>query len=164
MQLRSPLPIALTGAAAHAALAPSGRGQVIAAFARSFYVEGDEGGLACIGPPTLGAGPLNALGAFPDGSVDVVIGDGVVVALDAAREWHPEPCRIGDVSGGLQKLVTTVQTTRRSDGFIPFITPLALGSGFPLPAPPPQGGRENSVNALLTAIRSTSGRPSGPTM
>ncbi len=55
------------GRAARDCLAPGGRGSVLAVFRRSFYVEFDDGALACIGPDGMGAGPLNALARLPDG-------------------------------------------------------------------------------------------------
>jgi hypothetical protein len=48
------------GYAARRALSPGRRGTVIARFERSFYVA-TGGGLACIGAPGLGRGPLNVL-------------------------------------------------------------------------------------------------------
>jgi len=54
------------GRGARAALAPGVRGKVLAVFRRSFYVELDNGALACIGPENMGAGPINALARLPD--------------------------------------------------------------------------------------------------
>ncbi|MGQ0509563.1 MAG: DUF2877 domain-containing protein [Betaproteobacteria bacterium] len=48
------------GYAARHALSPGRRGKVIARFERSFYVA-TGGGLACVGGPGLGRGPLNVL-------------------------------------------------------------------------------------------------------
>ena len=55
------------GRVARGCLAPGCRGSVLAVFRRSFYVEFDDGALACIGPDGMGAGPLNALARLPDG-------------------------------------------------------------------------------------------------
>ncbi len=57
--------IASAGRDAQTVLSGGGHLAVIAAFARSFYVRDDAGGLACIGGPGLGDGPLNALGRRP---------------------------------------------------------------------------------------------------
>jgi hypothetical protein len=59
--------IRCVGRAARASLGPGRQGSVLAVFHRSFYVAFDEGALACIGPPGMGAGPLNALADLPDG-------------------------------------------------------------------------------------------------
>ena len=40
---------------------------MLAVFHRSFYVEFDDGALACVGPGGMGAGPINALAELPDG-------------------------------------------------------------------------------------------------
>jgi Protein of unknown function (DUF2877) len=66
------LPVGCLGPAARDALRTGRRGRVLAVFRRSFYVALEGGGadaaaLVCLGPPTLGAGPLNALCAPPPG-------------------------------------------------------------------------------------------------
>ena len=48
------------GRRVRAALAPGVRGTVLAVFRRSFYVEFDNGALACVGPEYMGAGPIMA--------------------------------------------------------------------------------------------------------
>jgi hypothetical protein len=48
------------GSAARRVLARSGQGRVFAVFERAFYLEG-RGGLICLGPISLRAGPLNLL-------------------------------------------------------------------------------------------------------
>ena len=53
--------LTLVGAAAFPPLASGIVGRVLAAFERSFYVEWPDGALACVGGPSIGAGPLNVL-------------------------------------------------------------------------------------------------------
>lgn len=60
------LPVLRIGRVAHQVLASGLPGTVLAVFRRSFYLEDGQGRLACIGPPGLGDGPLNALCALPD--------------------------------------------------------------------------------------------------
>ncbi len=60
-------PVTMLGAGAARALAPGLDGRVMAVFRRSFYVQSAADGLACLGPPSLGAGPLNAIAALPGG-------------------------------------------------------------------------------------------------
>ncbi|MDE0060152.1 MAG: DUF2877 domain-containing protein [Defluviicoccus sp.] len=68
-----PIRLGLIGCDAARCLRALGRdgGSVLAAFRRSVYLEHDSSGaIACVGPPALGAGPLNALAgadqALPD--------------------------------------------------------------------------------------------------
>jgi hypothetical protein len=58
-------PILIIGHAGYRALVAMRHGHVVAAFRRSVYVETDRGDMVCLGPVTLGAGPLNALCKFP---------------------------------------------------------------------------------------------------
>lgn len=89
------------GFAARRALSPGRRGKVIARFERSFYVA-TGGGLACIGGPGLGRGPLNVL--LP-GMRDVpAVGErilcergslrfssGLTLSIQGAVLWRPVP-------------------------------------------------------------------------
>ncbi len=90
------------GRFAAAALAPGAAGRVLAVFERSFYVDMGGGRLACVGTGALGAGPLNALTAFPPplpGLGDPMtveddgmwIGIGLRLVLAGARTWTPPP-------------------------------------------------------------------------
>ena len=101
-------PVTLLGAGAERTLAPGTGARVIAVFRRSFYVESAAGGLACLGPPSLGAGPLNAIAALP-GGVDwqasglvpgaparrdgdaLVVGGRFAFSLAGAPAWRPMP-------------------------------------------------------------------------
>ncbi|MBI3024747.1 MAG: hypothetical protein HYY66_03545, partial [Candidatus Tectomicrobia bacterium] len=98
-------PVLVAGGAARRALAPHGAGKVLAVFRRSIYLERSGGALACLGPPALGAGPLNALCELPDGfdwerqglapgapfmcgGEEVRIAGGVSFSLRDARAWR----------------------------------------------------------------------------
>jgi len=99
-------PVTLLGAGAARTLVPGLDGRIMAVFRRSFYVESTSGGLACLGPPSIGAGPLNAIAALPGGTdwkASGLIpgararrdGDALVVSgrfsfpLTAALAWQP---------------------------------------------------------------------------
>lgn len=89
------------GYAARRALSPGRRGKVIARFERSFYVA-TGGGLACIGAPGLGRGPLNVLihemDALPDlnerlscTKIEVRFTSGLTFPIQGAVLWRPVP-------------------------------------------------------------------------
>ena len=80
----------VVGRAARDALA-GGEGEVVAVFRRSFYVRAG-GRYACIGDPSLGRGPLNAL---VSDFQEPLIGQRVTVLLETARLWEPTPFRGG---------------------------------------------------------------------
>ena len=74
------------GAAAHAALHGGALARVFAAFERSFYVE-TSSGIACIGGPAIGRGPLNVI---VDDAVPIPApGAPVTVAFASALRWIP---------------------------------------------------------------------------
>lgn len=72
-------------AAGRAALRLRGRATVFAAFERSCYVEAD-GGIACLGGPRLGLGPLNACLRAPR---TFAVGDSVELDFTQASTWIP---------------------------------------------------------------------------
>jgi len=78
----------VVGRAAREALR-AGEGEVCAVFRRSFYLRlGDRH--ACIGDPSLGRGPLNALVSdFQEPS----LGQMVSVSTERSRSWEPPPFR-----------------------------------------------------------------------
>ena len=76
------------GRGALAALDGSGAAPVFAAFERSCYVQ-TPGGMACVGGPAIGRGPLNVLVSEPFSVPHV--GDAIVVDTDAVRVWDPAP-------------------------------------------------------------------------
>lgn len=74
------------GSAAHAALHAGGTATVFAAFERSFYVETRDG-IACIGGPGLGRGPLNV---SISGFEVLKVGSRITIDCDAAPVWTPK--------------------------------------------------------------------------
>ena len=74
----------VAGRAARAALG-GGRTTVFAAFERSFYVE-TASGIACIGSPDLGRGPLNVI---VDGFKGLSMGDAVLLDMHSTTTWRP---------------------------------------------------------------------------
>ena len=103
---RAELRATLIGPLAARALCDGARGSVAALFDRSFYVSLQHGWV-CVGPRTLGAGPLNVLcGPWPltehAGGRVVLPGDPVhvengtlrarnlVLSLAEAQVWHPD--------------------------------------------------------------------------
>ena len=125
----------LIGAAARRALAEGMRGTVIAAFRRSFYIDGGAGRLACLGPLGMGAGPLNILVAdMPQESPTVrarvsVVGDRLSVEgwrtadLAGARGWRPAAATWTDASLGQAALLLNIAIAGRlpSEGLAPLI-------------------------------------------
>src|SRR5262249_18076648 len=77
----------VVGRYARQAAAP-GEGEVRAVFRRSCYAWFAGGGYACIGDPSLGCGPLNAL--VPDFRIPS-LGERVTLDIAAARLWTPAP-------------------------------------------------------------------------
>lgn len=71
------------GAAAHAALHGRALARVFAAFERSFYVE-TSSGIACIGGPAIGRGPLNVV----IGEAGPIPAPGAAVSVDIASAMH----------------------------------------------------------------------------
>lgn len=59
------IPVALWGRHARTALADGSTWRVLAAFRRSVYCQATHGVVVCVGPLSLGAGPLNILAAIP---------------------------------------------------------------------------------------------------
>lgn len=65
-----------------------GEGEVCAAFRRSFYLRFPGERYACVGDPSLGRGPLNAL---VDAFRPFAIGERVSISVDSV--WQPPPSR-----------------------------------------------------------------------
>lgn len=142
------VPIRLIGGVARRALALASGWGVLAAFRRSFYLQGAEGAVVCLGPPSLGAGPLNAVCALPD-CVDweasglrpgaPALCDGTTLRVDGrlwlslagAREWRPAPPSAWDpdrLAWGLATLADEARA-RRAPGLGGLIPALAGGRG-----------------------------------
>jgi hypothetical protein len=142
------------GEAARRALAPGQLARVLAVFSRTFYCESENRALVCIGPPGIGAGPLNALVPLPDGLEWSALGlcpgapastDGrtlrvngqLLFDLRSARPWRPVPLP-HPVDGplltaGLAALTEALGGRPRPDGLGPLIAPLAA---IPADLPP----------------------------
>ena len=139
-------PVTLLGTGAERALAPGMDGRVMAVFRRSFYVESDAGGLACLGPPSLGAGPLNAIAALPGGvewEASGLVpgararrnGDALEVAgrfaftIAGASAWQPArppaPWSAADLGRGLDTLTAQARRMAPADSLGPLIPGLA---------------------------------------
>ncbi|MDP6772866.1 MAG: DUF2877 domain-containing protein [Rhodospirillales bacterium] len=143
-------PVTLLGAGAERALASGLDGRVMAVFRRSFYVESKSGGLACLGPPSLGGGPLNAIAALPDGidwqasglvagararrGGEALVVDGrFAFPLAGAPAWRPGPPAMSwtaaDLGRGLDTLATRARLVAPADCLGPLIPGLAGREG-----------------------------------
>ena len=139
-------PVTLLGDGAMRALAPGLNGRVMAVFRRSFYMESEAGDLACLGPPSLGAGPLNAIAALPGGieweasglvpgdrarrDGDALVVDGrFVFTFFEASTWRPallpESWTAADLGRGLDALAAQVRQAAPADSLGPLIAGLA---------------------------------------
>src|SRR5574341_268398 len=138
--------IELAGGPARAALGRS-RGRVLAVFRRSFYREDAEGRLVCIGPPSIGAGPLNAIARLPEGSWqreglrpgapadsdgDVLrVGDRFAFTLGGMRSWRPRPVpeawSVATLAAGLAALAASARARALREGLAPLVPALAAG-------------------------------------
>ena len=98
--MREAIPVVVLGSAARRVLADPGEGRVLAVFERAFYLEG-RGGLICLGPVSLGAGPLNLLcadwrpsEAAPGmlarlSGAEIRLAGGPAFSLARAIDWRP---------------------------------------------------------------------------
>jgi len=69
-------------------LVEEGEAEVRTAFRRSVYVANANGRYACLGDPSLGCGPLNAL---VDAFAVPPVGAKLTITLKGAQRWAPEP-------------------------------------------------------------------------
>ena len=146
-------PVILLGAAARRALMVGSRWSVLAVFRRSFYCRNDAGSLVCFGPPSIGAGPLNAIsmldeavnwgasGLRPGAPAQI---DGTVLRVDgrfsfpfaAARRWRPATLARHwtplHLLRGLVLLGREIAKRAPSDGLAPVI-PILAGQDFAHP-------------------------------
>ena len=98
--MREAIPVVVLGSAARRVLAVPGVGRGLADVGRALYLEG-RGGLICLGPVCLGAGPLNLLCAnWRPGQVapgmlarlsggEIRLAGGTVFSLAGAMDWRP---------------------------------------------------------------------------
>ena len=149
---------ALAGSGAARCLAALARrpGTVLAVFERSFYLCAADGALACLGPPSIGAGPLNALlpgrpgaGIRPGGRTAPEGGGfrlpgGPVVAARPEALYRPD-CRASPPSRRMAGLLV-----RRARAFAPAdgLAPLVARAPAPLP---PVAARAAGAAARLAA-------------
>ena len=142
------VPIALLGKHAKMALAPGSTWSVLAIFRRSVYLRAAQGSVVCVGPLSLGAGPLNILAPLPSGlswrdlgvtPTARVAWDGRTLRLDErlsfpvaqARLWRPvaPPADWNRValSTGLDVLEAAWHLRAPMDGLAPMIPWLLTG-------------------------------------
>jgi hypothetical protein len=139
--MRETIPVVALGSTARRALAEGGEGKVLAVFRRAFYLEG-RGGLICLGPLSLGAGPLNLLCAkWRPGEVapgmlarlsgaEIRLAGGAVFSLSAAKDWRPpRPCdwHVADLRRGLTGLARAAARRAPREGLGRLIPTLADG-------------------------------------
>lgn len=101
--------VQIAGEAALRSLESGSEGEVLAVFRRSFYLRFAEGHV-CIGPPSIGAGPLNAIGGIPEGmdwgasglrqgdrahgtALSVNVANRFSFVLQGTCLWHPASSR-----------------------------------------------------------------------
>ena len=135
------IPVVALGSAARRVLAERGEGRVLAAFERAFYLQG-QGGLICLGPVSMAAGPLNLLcAAWPPGDLapgmlarlsgtEIRLASGTVFSLTGAIDWRPpQPpeWHAADLRHGLAALARTAARRAPPDGLGRLIPALADG-------------------------------------
>jgi hypothetical protein len=142
------LPVLLLGHPARLALESGSGGTVLAVFRRSLYCRTDHGALLCVGPPSLGPGPLNVLALLPpdlDWQKDPVSPGGHLTcrgqtlnltprlrfAFGDAPVWQPVAPPAGwqpaTLVAGLQALASEMERLAPPDGLASFIPGLAAG-------------------------------------
>jgi hypothetical protein len=135
------IPVVVLGSGAGRVLAEPGEGRVLAVFERSLYLEG-RGGLICLGPVSLVAGPLNLLCAnWRPGEVapgmlarlsgaEIRLASGAVFSLGGAMDWRPPrppEWRATDLRRGLAALARAAARRAPRDGLGCLIPALADG-------------------------------------
>ena len=141
--------VTVLGDGAREALAQGAAGSVIAVFRRSFYVETTHG-IACLGAPSLGRGPLNALLDLPPGidwpasglregdaiqvaDATVLAGQRLAIDIAGAEAWRPVATEeIWDrqaLARGLEALAATAAQRMPADGLGYLIPALCAGGG-----------------------------------
>ncbi len=149
--------VTLVGGVARRVLGPGRAGRVLAVFRRSFYFEDEAGGLACLGHPRIGAGPLNGLVDMPEpwewaaaglrpgdhaevrGSALCIDGK-VSITLRDSVPWRPQPPPVdwtrADLAKGLELLAAEARRRAPAEGLGRLIPYLAGGrSEAPATAP-----------------------------
>ncbi len=141
--------LTLWGTAARRVLTAPEGATVIAVFERSLYLENGRG-LACLGPPAIGPGPLNAVCADAtdwaalgvtagvrarrDGDI-VRLGAGPAFSIAGAVRWYPpappESWDAGTIARNLEALAAAARLGAPAAGFGRLIPDLACGAGAP---------------------------------
>ncbi|HEV8673813.1 MAG TPA: DUF2877 domain-containing protein [Methylomirabilota bacterium] len=176
----------LLGRAARRALATPSGWDVVAVFRRSLYCGSPDGSLICLGPASIGAGPLNVVCDLPKGAgweADVLEPgaaaewDGTTFRVDGrfafelagAREWRPVPVP-GDwapdvVAASVRAVAAETAACAPADGLARVISTLA-----PAGAAPPDAARSPldqlagpAVTALAGWLRSVRDQAGPPT-
>ncbi|MGH7319957.1 MAG: DUF2877 domain-containing protein [Candidatus Rokuibacteriota bacterium] len=160
-------PVELLGRAAGAAFAAESQWWVLAVFRRTFYCESAAGALVCLGPRSMGAGPLNAIAAIPPAMAWDAAGlragasatrhgsafgvDGrFVFSLDGSGTWRPPAMPAGGdpaaLARGLAALAAAARVRAPREG---------LGRLIPLLADGPGTGADGALEApaLRLALR-----------
>ena len=144
--------IAIAGRIARRAMRDGARGTVRAVFDRSFYIDLDEQWV-CLGPRSLGAGPLNALWndsgvvRLPRRGGPVSVGAGALVSAGtpfAQIRLGPEPppavprpWTAATLAHGLRQLERMAEPAAPGEGLGPLISGRVGGSPFALAATAP---------------------------
>ncbi len=163
------------GCLARDALRPGLRGTVSAVFERSFYVSLADREI-CLGPPGLGAGPLNlrchverpdwrAWGLREGAAVvaaprAVRVPPNLSVSLCEATVWQPPapgPWSAGSLRAGLRALDALLPDRVPADG----LGVLALGAAGGPRRPPVAAAARGPIAALARFLRRGLARPSG---
>lgn len=164
------LPVLLLGHPARLALESDSGWTVLAVFRRSLYCRAADGALVCVGPPSLGPGPLNILALLPP-DLDwqecpvfpgaAVTCHGTVLRLTPAYRisfadapvWRPvaPPDRWGaaTLAAGLQALASEMDRLAPQDGLAAFIPGLVPGRP---PSPPTSGLAGALIQAAAPAV------------
>ena len=155
------IPVLCAGHVAAEALGAEVRWEVLAVFRRSVYCRGAGGALLCLGPLSLGVGPLNLLCALPDGlcwdagllapgqtgSCDggrLRLADRWTFRLEGAVVWRPArppvPVDSAIVAAGLARLAQELSDRPERGGLQPLLPWLARGlfppsEGWPASTP-----------------------------
>jgi hypothetical protein len=159
-------PALLAGRVSHEALASSSTWRVLALFRRSLYLQATHGALLCVGPASLGAGPMNLLAALPeapswetaglrpghaagcDGRI-LRIGGAVAIAVSGVRVWHPPAIPATRTPAGLSANLAALRSALSRRGPRGGLAPLtaAAASG----AAPPWAGLAEPAPLLRAA-------------
>ena len=144
-------------------LSADAEGRVLAVFSRSLYLQALGGELACIGEPSLGRGPLNAIvgelidldrlrpGAAWRRQDDEIAIDGIKgFAIRAVEPWRP-PRITERMPPSVAFAILTAFASRHAptDGLGPMVSPLLSGDAL-TPSP---GALSRAAAGPLAALR-----------